>query len=93
MTIVELMLAVFFINLPFGYWRYSAARFSKKWIMAAHIPVPFIFLLRVLSGFGWTVVPLLMLSDFLGQLAGGKLKRKLDFVRTRYCMKICKGST
>jgi hypothetical protein len=75
MSIVELMLAVFLINLPFGYWRYSAARFSKKWIMAVHIPVPFIFLLRVLSGFGWTVIPLLVLSDVAGQFAGGKLRK------------------
>ncbi len=81
MSIIELMLAVFLINLPFGYWRYSTARFSRQWMMAVHIPVPFIFLLRVLSGFGWTVIPLLMISDFLGQLVGGKL-RKLDLYKS-----------
>ncbi len=77
MSISELMLIVFLINLPFGYWRCSAARFSKKWMMAVHIPVPFIFLLRILSGFGWTVIPLLLLSDVAGQFAGGEL-RKLE---------------
>ncbi len=75
MSIMELMLAVFLINLPFGYWRFKAARFSRQWMMAVHIPVPFIFLLRVLSGFGWKVIPLLMLSDIAGQFAGGKLRR------------------
>ncbi len=74
-SIVELMLLVFLINLPFGYWRRSAGRFSKQWMMAVHIPVPFIFLLRLLSGFGWKVIPLLMLSDIAGQFAGGKLRR------------------
>jgi len=78
MSIIELMLLVFLINLPFGYWRYSAARFSKRWMMAVHIPVPFIFLLRVFSGFGWTVVPLLMISDFAGQFAGGELRKLED---------------
>ncbi|MCZ7399795.1 MAG: hypothetical protein O8C62_09010 [Candidatus Methanoperedens sp.] len=75
MSIIELMLVVFLINLPFGYWRCSVTKFSKQWMMAVHIPVPVIFLLRIFSGFGWTVIPLLMISDFLGQFAGGKLRK------------------
>lgn len=77
MSITELMLIVFLINLPFGYLRSKATRFSRQWMMAVHIPVPFILLLRILSGFGWTVIPLLMLSDVAGQFAGGEL-RKLE---------------
>ncbi|MCZ7399194.1 MAG: hypothetical protein O8C62_05845 [Candidatus Methanoperedens sp.] len=75
MSVNELMLLVFLLNLPFGYLRSKSARFSKQWMMAVHIPVPFIFLLRILSGFGWKVIPLFMLSDIAGQFAGGKLKR------------------
>ncbi len=77
MTINELMLIVFLINLPFGYIRSNSTKFSRKWIMAIHIPVPFVFLLRMISGLNWTVIPLLVLSDVAGQIAGGKLK-KLD---------------
>lgn len=75
MSINELMLIVFLINIPFGYIRSNAAKFSRKWMMAVHIPVPFIFLLRVFSGFNWTVIPLLVLSDVAGQIAGGKLRK------------------
>lgn len=75
MSIIELMLVVFLINLPFGYWRYNAPRFSKNWMMAVHIPVPFVFLLRIFSGFGWKVIPLLMLSFAAGQFTGGKLRK------------------
>ena len=75
-SINELMLVVFLINLPFGYMRSKAARFSRQWIMAIHIPVPFVFLLRVFSGLNWTVMPLLVLSDVAGQLAGGKLRKR-----------------
>lgn len=75
MSINELMLIVFLINLPFGYMRSRAARFSRQWMMAIHIPVPFVFLLRVFSGLNWTVIPMLMLSDIAGQLVGGKLNR------------------
>lgn len=76
-TINELMVIVFIINLPFGYMRSKATRFSKKWIMAIHIPVPFVFLLRIASGLNWTVIPLLVLSDIAGQFAGGKIKKPL----------------
>ncbi len=39
-----------------------------------HIPVPFVFLMRILSGLNWTVIPLLVLSDIIGQIIGGKLR-------------------
>ncbi len=75
MTINELMFVVFLINLPFGYMRSKADKFSKQWMMAVHIPVPFVFLLRVFSGLNWTAIPLLVLSDIAGQIAGGKLRK------------------
>ncbi len=70
------MLVVFIINLPFGYMRSKATKFSRQWIMAIHIPVPFVFLLRIFSGLNWTVIPLLVLSDVAGQLAGGRLGKR-----------------
>ena len=73
----ELMLIgiVFLINLPFGYMRSKATRFSRQWMMAIHIPVPFVFLLRVFSGLNWTIIPILLLSDIAGQIVGGKLNK------------------
>ena len=76
MSINELMLVVFIINLPFGYMRSKSTRFSRQWMMAIHIPVPFVFLLRIFSGLNWTVIPLLVLSDVAGQLAGGRLRKR-----------------
>ena len=73
MSIKELMLVVFLINLPFGYMRSRTAPFSVRWMLAVHIPVPFVFLLRRFCGFGWGAVPLLILADVAGQLLGGKL--------------------
>jgi len=57
MSIIELMILVFLINFPFGYWRFNTARFSRQWMMAIHIPVPFVIILRIFSGFGWKIVP------------------------------------
>lgn len=74
MSIIELMILVFLINLPFGYWRFNTSRFSRQWMMAVHIPVPFVVILRIFSGFGWKIIPLLMLSFTAGQFAGGKFR-------------------
>jgi len=76
MSINEIMLLVFLINLPFGYIRGNAQKFSMKWIMAIHIPVPFVFLMRIFSGLNYTVIPLLVLSDIAGQIAGAKLRKQ-----------------
>lgn len=78
LSLTELMLVVFVINLPFGYWRCKADRFSKQWMMAVHIPVPFVFLLRILSGFSWKVIPLLMLSFTTGQFVGGNISKLFE---------------
>lgn len=75
LSLYELMGFVFLINLPFGYWRFNKPRFSRKWMMAVHIPVPLVFILRILSGFTWTVIPLLMVSFAAGQFTGGIIRK------------------
>jgi hypothetical protein len=70
---------VFALNIPFGYWRAGARKFSTQWILAIHLPVPLIILCRVVSGLGWQLAtfPVLIGAFFIGQLAGGRLQRLL----------------
>ena len=70
---------VFFINIPFGYWRSQTRKFSAQWILAIHAPVPLVVACRLLLGLGWHLVtfPVLVSAFFAGQLAGGKLQRLL----------------
>ncbi len=69
--------AVLVLNLPFGFWRASVARFSRPWFLAVHIPVPFVIALRILSGLGWrlSTFPVMVGAFFAGQLAGGAVRR------------------
>ncbi len=80
MSIDQLMLivmaVVFLLNLPFGYLRSNTTKFSRQWMMAVHVPVPFVFLLRIFSGLNLYAIPLLVLSDIAGQIAGGKLRKR-----------------
>jgi hypothetical protein len=69
-------LAVFAINLPFGYWRDATRKFSLSWVLAIHLPIPAVVALRVYShiGFALLTYPLVVGSFFLGQFTGGRLR-------------------
>lgn len=68
---------VFLLNIPFGYWRANVKRFSTQWFLAIHIPVPFIVVLRLLSGIGfsWYTYVFLVGAFFLGQKFGALIMR------------------
>ena len=72
---------VFIINIPFGYWRANTRKFSGQWFLAIHLPVPLVIALRYLAGLGWQLItfPVLIGAFFLGQLAGGLLKKCIQF--------------
>ena len=72
-----LALAVLVMNLPFGFWRAGAKRFTRPWFVAVHAPVPFVIALRVVSGLGWHLVsfPVLIGAFFTGQFLGGAMRR------------------
>lgn len=74
-TLIALLtLAAFVLNLPFGYLRVKTKKFSFLWFLYIHLPIPFIFLLRTLAGFGISVVPIILVGAVLGQYIGGRLK-------------------
>lgn len=68
---------VFIINIPFGYWRARARRYSPQWLLAVHIPVPFAVSFRYLLGIGWQLgtFPLFIGAYLAGQFAGGQFQR------------------
>ncbi len=69
---------VFFLNLPFGYWRETTRKLSLAWVLAIHLPVPLVVLLRYVTGLGWELYtyPFLLAAFFLGQYAGVLLQRR-----------------
>jgi hypothetical protein len=67
---------VLLINLPFGYWRAGVRKFSARWFVAVHAPVPLVAGLRIYSGLGfrWSTFPLIVAAFFAGQSLGGRLR-------------------
>lgn len=73
LTLLVLTLITLTLNLPFGYLRSTAKKFSLKWFLYIHIPIPFVILIRVWMGFGYTAIPVLLVGAMAGQLLGGYL--------------------
>ena len=71
---------VFFINLPFGYWRANTKKFSRGWFLSVHAPVPLVVAVRMLSGLGFHLItfPVMIGAFFGGQFAGSRLHRALS---------------
>lgn len=78
---ITLLLAVYLLNLPFGYWRRNTKKFSKEWALAIHLPVPVVFLMRVLAGVPILHIPLFVLAFFLGQFSGGRIRLRIETAR------------
>lgn len=70
-----LVCAAVALNIPFGAYRATVATFSVRWFLAIHLPIPFIFLLRVSAGYGYSFIPWLFAGAVGGQLAGARLWR------------------
>ncbi len=80
MSLWTVALLVFLLNLPFGYWRASVRRMSRRWLLAVHIPVALVVALRIYSGLGFRPVsfPVIIGAFFLGQFVGGKVRHLIE---------------
>jgi hypothetical protein len=72
--VIGVFLFTYLINLPFGSLRERARKFSFKWFLYIHIPIPAIFLLRVFSHIEFRYVPIFVFAALMGQFHGGKIQ-------------------
>ena len=66
------------INIPLGYLRQAVEKFSFAWYFYIHISIPLIIYLRIKSGYSWKFIPLTLGGALLGQIVGGRIRRKRD---------------
>lgn len=72
--LIILTFIILIINLPFGYLRAHERKFSFRWFLYIHLPVPVIILLRFYSdiGFALHTYPMFIIAFFTGQYLGKK---------------------
>ena len=66
-----------FMNVPLGYVRQGVRKFSFMWFLYIHLSIPFIIALRMGMGISYWYIPFSLGSAVAGQIAGGRLKRRL----------------
>lgn len=72
------MIALFalVVNLPFGYLRTKTRKYSLKWFLCIHMPIPLIVAIRLSSGLSYKVIPVFLIASITGQIFGGHIRRK-----------------
>lgn len=73
-----LILFTLAINIPLGYMRQGTEKFSFAWYFYVHFSIPFIIYFRIKAGFSWKLIPLTLGGAILGQLIGGRIRRKRE---------------
>lgn len=73
MILLLILLAAFLLNIPFGYLRSRERKYSWKWFLCIHIPVPMIIALRFVSHTELKYIPLIILAAVAGQYLGGRM--------------------
>lgn len=73
-SILLLFVLTLLINLPFGFARARAKRYSLRWFLYIHVPIPVIFYIRTLSHLEMKYIPVFAVAAVLGQVIGGKLE-------------------
>lgn len=64
------------VNVPLGYLREGARRYSPSWFLFIHLSVPLIAYLRISGHVSAWAIPPFVACAVAGQLAGGILRRR-----------------
>lgn len=73
-AILALFVLTLLLNLPFGYARSKAKRYSFRWFLFIHAPIPIIFIIRIFSHVQMEYIPVFVVAAVIGQVLGGKLE-------------------
>ena len=72
--VIEIFLFTFVLNLLFGYFRGKQKKYSFKWFLYIHLPIPFVVLARVLSHLDYRYIPIFLFAAVSGQIFGARLE-------------------
>ena len=72
--VIEIFLFTFALNLLFGYFRGKQKKFSFKWFLYIHLPIPFVVLARVFSHLDYRYIPIFLFAAVTGQIFGARLE-------------------
>jgi hypothetical protein len=69
-----IFILAFVLNLFFGYFRAKARKYSLKWFLFIHLPIPIVVFARLYTNLDFRYIPLFLAAAIAGQIIGGKLE-------------------
>ena len=75
MSRLEVLAFALLVTLPFGFYRAYTRKFSARWFLAIHLPVPLVFLARFEAHLPYTFIPFTSLAFIAGQMLGARAGR------------------
>ena len=73
-VIIGIFLFTFGLNLCFGYFRGRQKKFSFRWFLYIHLPIPLVVFARLFANLNYRYIPVFLFAAVCGQLVGGKLE-------------------
>lgn len=73
-AILALFAFTLLLNLPFGYARAKTKKYSLRWFLYIHLPIPIIFIARTISHIQIKYIPIFVVAAVIGQIVGGRLE-------------------
>ena len=61
------------LNLIFGYFRGKQKKFSFKWFLYIHLPIPLVVFARLYSHLDYRYIPIFLFVSIVGQVIGARL--------------------
>ncbi len=74
MYVILITLITFIVHIPFGYLRSRTKKYSFKWFLYIHIPIPFIIFIRIATHTEYKYIPMFIAAAVAGQFCGGKIR-------------------
>ena len=73
-AVAGIFILTFALNLFFGYFRAKSRKYSLKWFLYIHLPIPVVVFARLYSNLDYAFIPLFLVAAVAGQIAGGKVE-------------------
>jgi len=73
-VVTSIFMLTFVLNLFFGYFRVRTKKYSFKWFLFIHLPIPVVVFARLYAQLDYRVIPVFLLAAVAGQIVGGRIE-------------------
>ena len=73
-VVIGISALAFVLNLFFGYFRGKQRKFSFKWFLYIHLPIPLVVFARLYTHLDYRYIPIFLFVSVVGQIIGARLE-------------------